>query len=219
MWITKNIVEAHHGTLTCSSEGLGKGSTMRLELPVFMGSIDAVTGSRGNTEIKTFCDDPISNEQENNSDRTTIKVTKVVPTEEHSGAGKRVLVVDDSTMCRKMVCRLLRSMSYECIEAKNGEDCVERVMECNRSEISGETESGPISGRKVDFVLLDYEMPIMNGPTAAKTLRARGFTVPIIGLTGNVVKVDIDYFMTCGANAVLTKPFSQNGFISVVGNY
>jgi CheY-like chemotaxis protein len=131
---------------------------------------------------------------------------QVLDMEQLSGAGKCVLVVDDSTMCRKMVCRLLKRMSYECIEAKNGAVCID-IM------------SGQARNSRIDFVLCDFEMPIMNGPTACKILRAKGYTLPIIGLTGNVLKVDTDHFISSGANAVIAKPFSIEDFLNAISSY
>lgn len=46
----------------------------------------------------------------------------------------------------------------------------------------------------------------MDGPTAACALRKRGYERPIIGVTGNVLKEDVDFFMEQGATTVLGKP-------------
>lgn len=99
----------------------------------------------------------------------------------HRGRGKRVLVVDDSALCRKMVIRLLRSMSYECVEASNGLDGAKKL-----SALNGVKPVKPMSNQqRIDFVLLDFEMPLMDGPTACKLMREQGYTLPIIGLTGS----------------------------------
>ena len=195
MWITKNIVELHHGALSCFSEGLGKGCTMRLTLPVL-----------------TRSSDDLQNEPFQNAHQKSTVVELLECEKQHCGLHKKVLVVDDSTMCRKMVTRLLRNMSYECVEATNGMDCIEKVTSSN-----GEEQCG--SGDQVDFILLDFEMPIMNGPTACKILRELGLTLPIIGLTGNVLTEDTDYFTQCGADAVITKPFAIKDFLEVIQKY
>jgi CheY-like chemotaxis protein len=49
-------------------------------------------------------------------------------------------------------------------------------------------------------------MPIMDGPTAAKSIRKLGLKVNIIGITGNVLPDDIKCFKACGANDVRAKP-------------
>jgi len=50
-------------------------------------------------------------------------------------------------------------------------------------------------------------MPVMNGPSAAKEIRAKGFDVFIVRITGNVLPDDVAYFRSCVANAISPKPF------------
>lgn len=185
---------------------------MRLELPVLLKIDDdgtAVTDVlNANHQLQSFA-------MVHEFSKTADTPDNVV--EEHCGLGKRILVVDDSSMCRKMVCRLLRSMSYECVEANNGEDCIKKLSS-SLSKSSTEFYN-PDEDPKFAFVLLDFEMPIMDGPTACKYLREQGCTLPVIGLTGNVLKADVDYFMACGASTVIAKPFSLDDFIKAVKNY
>lgn len=57
-----------------------------------------------------------------------------------------------------------------------------------------------------DSILMDYEMPVMNGPTATGLIRELGSDVFIIGITGNVLSDDVQYFKSKGANDILAKP-------------
>eukprot|EP00603_Paraphysomonas_imperforata_P008595 CAMPEP_0114425678 /NCGR_PEP_ID=MMETSP0103-20121206/7368_1 /TAXON_ID=37642 ORGANISM="Paraphysomonas imperforata, Strain PA2" /NCGR_SAMPLE_ID=MMETSP0103 /ASSEMBLY_ACC=CAM_ASM_000201 /LENGTH=606 /DNA_ID=CAMNT_0001594539 /DNA_START=2198 /DNA_END=4018 /DNA_ORIENTATION=+ len=109
-----------------------------------------------------------------------------------------VLVVDDSTSSRKLLCRLLSNLGCRCTQAQNGVECIEIVHRNQRSH----------SQPPFDFILLDYEMPRLNGPDAARTLRREGIFTPIIGVTGNVLPEDQQYFQHAGANCVLRKPLS-----------
>ena len=63
-------------------------------------------------------------------------------------------------------------------------------------------------GRLCDVILMDFEMPVLNGPATAKRLREFGCTIPIIGLTGNVLHEDVALFKASGADAVLNKPLT-----------
>ena len=176
---------------------------MRLELPVY------ISNNRPDVQEIELTDKYKIVDVDNEKSATVIdeeNTPQVLDMEQLSGAGKCVLVVDDSTMCRKMVCRLLKRMSYECIEAKNGAVCVDILSDQARST-------------RIDFVLCDFEMPIMDGPTACKILRAKGHTLPIIGLTGNVLKVDTDHFISSGADAVIAKPFSIEDFQNAISSY
>lgn len=49
----------------------------------------------------------------------------------------------------------------------------------------------------------------MDGPTATKEIRMLGYRGPVIGLTGNAIQSDIDYFIQHGASAVIIKPASK----------
>ncbi|KAJ1401950.1 CheY-like superfamily, partial [Ochromonadaceae sp. CCMP2298] len=105
----------------------------------------------------------------------------------------RVLVVDDSGLSRKVLCRLLKNNGFSTAEAVDG----------------GSTQgSGKESLHDFHLILMDFEMPRMNGPTATKTLRDMGCDLPIVGVTGNVLADDLQFFMEHGLNFVLTKPLT-----------
>eukprot|EP00607_Mallomonas_marina_P008788 CAMPEP_0182419370 /NCGR_PEP_ID=MMETSP1167-20130531/3831_1 /TAXON_ID=2988 /ORGANISM="Mallomonas Sp, Strain CCMP3275" /LENGTH=112 /DNA_ID=CAMNT_0024594251 /DNA_START=335 /DNA_END=673 /DNA_ORIENTATION=- len=97
-------------------------------------------------------------------------------------------------MNRKMVCRMLASRVEHIEQAEDGVSAVNEVAKYEQL------------GTPFHFVLMDYEMPNMDGPTAAKELRAMGFRGKIIGVTGNTMPADIHSFMAHGADDVLTKP-------------
>eukprot|EP00548_Thalassiothrix_antarctica_P011934 CAMPEP_0194162246 /NCGR_PEP_ID=MMETSP0152-20130528/79394_1 /TAXON_ID=1049557 /ORGANISM="Thalassiothrix antarctica, Strain L6-D1" /LENGTH=306 /DNA_ID=CAMNT_0038872133 /DNA_START=715 /DNA_END=1635 /DNA_ORIENTATION=- len=107
----------------------------------------------------------------------------------------KLLVVDDSKMNRKLLMRLLQNHGHACIEASDGQDAIEKVTEAEKNYAP------------FDTILMDSEMPIMNGPDAAAKIREMGNLTFIVGLTGNVLPEDIKHFKSCGANAVLPKPF------------
>ena len=65
-----------------------------------------------------------------------------------------------------------------------------------------------MKGRYYDAILMDFVMPIMDGPTATQAIRSLGYSYPVFGVTGNALDSDINYFVKCGANAVLIKPFN-----------
>lgn len=118
---------------------------------------------------------------------------------------RNVLMVDDSLPNRKMLGRILRMNDCKVTEAVDGQDAVNKMkdnMEALRGSGTG------VDGDKVpfDFITMDFEMPIMKGPEATKLIRDMGYTGPIIGVSGNVLKEDVDYFMSCGATTVLPKP-------------
>jgi CheY-like chemotaxis protein len=78
---------------------------------------------------------------------------------------------------------------------------------CDGSEAVEKVRKSLENGDLYDCILLDYEMPVMVGPTACQLMRKMGCSSFIAGVTGNVMCEDVDHFRNCGANWVLPKPF------------
>ena len=85
-----------------------------------------------------------------------------------------ILVVDDSPLNRKMLCKLLKSRGHVIEEAADGQQCVDKVKQ--------EADAG----RNYDVILMDFVMPVMDGPTATRAIRAMRIRTPIFGLTGSL---------------------------------
>ena len=106
----------------------------------------------------------------------------------------KLLVVDDSGMSRKMMCRILVSDGHYVDEAEDGEKAVEAVK----------------IDSSYDAILMDSHMPKMNGPEAAKIMRLLGYKGVILGITGETGVEDLDDFIKQGASRVLIKPVDLN---------
>ncbi len=110
--------------------------------------------------------------------------------------------MDDSDLTRKMLVKTLKAAGHEVIEAEDGLQGVVRI----KSSLK-EKDRLPI-----DCILMDFVMPVMDGPTATKEIRALGYTAPIFGVTGNCLDFDIKRFKDCGATEVFAKPFLLETF-------
>lgn len=121
---------------------------------------------------------------------------------------RKILVVDDSMTNRKMLMRLLmrKQNGHRCVEADDGVTALERYAECDPAD-------------PFDCILMDYEMPQMTGPEAAKELRSRGCELLIVGITGNVLPEDRRHYIAMGANEVLTKPLDMDQLQHVWNKY
>ena len=108
---------------------------------------------------------------------------------------QHLLVVDDSAMNRKMLCKALKLHGYLYTEATDGAEAVAIV----KASLSSKSLA-------FDGILMDYIMPNMDGPTATEEIRKLGYSQPIIGVTGNALQSDIDHFTSRGASMVLIKP-------------
>jgi signal transduction histidine kinase/CheY-like chemotaxis protein len=179
LYIAKGIIEQHNGHLYADSQGLGTGSTFTLELPLFVIDVDQ--------------DYQRQEEGEAQNDSGNGKLSSTV---DHVNK-LRILVVDDSETNRKLLCRILTIKGHDVDSAEDGSVAVDKVKESLSN------------GRNYDTILLDYEMPILNGPETAMAIRSMGCDVFIVGVTGNMLAEDVSYFRSCGANALLGKPFKM----------
>ena len=119
----------------------------------------------------------------------------------------KVLIVDDATSNRKLLRRLLENRGHDCEECEDGHIAVEMVQEAE------------MASEPYDLVLMDYEMPTMNGPDAASAIRKNGSDVFMIGVTGNMMAEDVDYYKMMGVNAVLPKPFKIKSLEDICVEY
>ena len=103
----------------------------------------------------------------------------------------RVLLADDNEDLRALVQLLLRRLGLSVTAVENGLAAVEQALE----------------GR-IDLVLMDLEMPVMNGYEATQVLRTRGFSGTIFGLTAHEEGPETARAILAGCDAVLHKPVS-----------
>ena len=177
LFIAKNLVDQHEGSLSASSDGIGKGSVFTLRLPLYQCSIISSLHSK-DSNVEVECD----GESSANFERKQL----------------HILVVDNVASNRKLLSRLLTRNGHHCCMAENGDEAVKMVQE--NMLTNGKDNS------LYDCVLIDYEMPVLNGPSACQKIREMGCDVFIVGITGNASNDDIQFFKSKGANAVLPKP-------------
>lgn len=203
LYIAKGIMDQHFGALTVASEGLGRGTTFTMSVPIYR-------------DPKNCTDDDCFGDIE--SEHFSFKAAKARKHNLQDLAKLRILVVDDADTNRKFLTRILANHGHICDQARDGSEAVEMVTESMKSIQASDVESFDNCGT-YDAVLLDYEMPIMNGPTAAKKMREMGSDTFIVGITGNVLPVDIEYFRNQGANEVLPKPFNISDLEELLMEY
>lgn len=104
-----------------------------------------------------------------------------------------ILVVDDESAIREMVCLALAQEDYECLEAADGHKAEQRLRE-----------------RRPDLILLDWMMPGMSGLDLVQRLRRQAETrdIPVIFLTARAEEEDMIRGLKSGADDYITKPFS-----------
>ena len=115
---------------------------------------------------------------------------------------RRILVVDDVLSNRKMLVRLLERSGHTCETAINGEEAVKLIHQ----DVKASSDASHVP---FDTVCMDFEMPLLNGPDATEAIRKLGYKGIILGITGNVLQEDSDYFRKKGADDILAKPISM----------
>ena len=107
----------------------------------------------------------------------------------------RVLLVEDGMTNQMLAKALLKDWGHSTIVAENGQEAVDRWMEGS-----------------FDLILMDVQMPIMDGLTATRTIRqheaeaGRGDHVPIIAMTARAMKGDREKCIAAGMDGYVSKP-------------
>ncbi|QDU38601.1 Autoinducer 2 sensor kinase/phosphatase LuxQ [Maioricimonas rarisocia] len=121
--------------------------------------------------------------------------------------GRRVLVVDDRRDIQLLARHFLIEAGAEVITAANGQEAVD--LACN--------ENGTLP--EFDAVVMDMQMPVLDGFEATKVLRARGFDQPVIAVTAGAMQGDRDECLKAGCNAYLTKPIDGVELVRLVARH
>jgi signal transduction histidine kinase/ActR/RegA family two-component response regulator len=116
-------------------------------------------------------------------------------------AGARVLLVEDGPDNQRLLRHLLERAGCRVEIAGDGQQCVDRC-------------DGPVV--PFDVVLMDMQMPVMDGLAATRVLRQRGVRLPIVALTANAMQADRDACLAAGCDAFLTKPIDRHLLLTTV---
>lgn len=114
----------------------------------------------------------------------------------------KVLVAEDGIDNQKLIAELLNKLGLKVTLVDNGQKAVEQAFL-----------------NKFDLILMDMEMPIMDGREATSILRSKGYQGAIIAISANAMKHQIDQCLKAGCNNHINKPFRRMEFIRTLGNY
>lgn len=113
-------------------------------------------------------------------------------------AGMRILLVDDAPDNQMIISRFLEKKHASVTIAGNGKEAIEQIY------IAARDEKWPY-----DIVLMDMQMPVMDGYEATRKLRKAHYPGPIIALTAHAMGKDRDLCLECGCNDYATKPIDR----------
>lgn len=117
---------------------------------------------------------------------------------------KRILVVEDTEDNRKILRDLLTSAGFELIEATDGESGIRMAAE-----------------EKPDLILMDIQLPLVNGYEATRRIKANPETgkIPILAVTSYALSGDEAKAMEAGCDGYIAKPFSPRNLLAKVREF
>ena len=130
----------------------------------------------------------------------------VLPEAQADFRGRRVLLVEDNELNREIAVEILHEYGFLVDTAENGAIAVDKV------------QTSPAD--RYDLVLMDIQMPVMDGYTATRRIRALNdparAAVPIVAMTANVFEEERKRAFDCGMNGFLSKPLVIEALLSAL---
>jgi signal transduction histidine kinase/DNA-binding response OmpR family regulator len=183
--------------------GTGLGLSLSKKLAEILGGtivVESILGE-GSRFILTIATDSLDNAEviHGTNDLPEITNQSCIQIPNLSG---RVLVAEDNEDNWRLISLLVQKAGIKVEWATNGQDAVEKAVD-----------------KQVDLVLMDMQMPIMDGLTATRILREQNFDKPIIALTANVMGDDRDKCRSNGCDDFLGKPIESAKLYDVLSKY
>ena len=124
-------------------------------------------------------------------------------------AGLRVLAAEDHVLNAELMVKLLEKLGVFCDMASNGSEALERFLASDAGYY--------------DIVILDVQMPVMNGHEAARRIRSSahpdGASIPIVAMTANAFDDDIKAALDAGMTAHAAKPIGKDKLQKLLQQY
>lgn len=177
--------------------GTGLGMSITKQLMELMGGTIAIESEKnlGTTVTLTF-----------NLKVGTAKIfekKRAVKTDTSNIGNKKVLLVEDNELNRLLAYTILTQYGAIVTSADNGLTAIEMIQ---RDEF--------------DIVLMDVQMPVMDGVRATQIIREKhNKTIPIIALTANALKGKREEYISAGMNDYIAKPYNEEKMIAVIAGW
>ncbi len=167
----------------------GKGSTFRLTIP---------TGSLAGVELVEFRSEPPVDVMPKPMEETEDVENLSLPL--------RILLAEDGIDNQRLVSFLLRKAGAEVTCVENGKEAVQHATEAWREN------------RPYDVILMDIQMPVLDGYSATQQLREQGYEGPIVALTAHAMREDRLKCLEAGCDAYASKPIRRAELLRLVAD-
>jgi len=119
----------------------------------------------------------------------------------------RILVVEDASDIQRLVRLFLTSAGMEVTLAANGRNALETALQYTEA------------GRPFDIILMDMQMPVLDGYRATESLRASGYSGTIVALTAHALPGERERCLAAGCDDFLLKPINRTTLLGAVKRY
>jgi PAS domain S-box-containing protein len=181
-------------SITRKFGGSGLGLSIARSIVQIMGGTIQIESEKGKgTRVDINIPMRISNEK---TKQEIVEMTDL----QKSLKGLRVLAVEDNELNRMVLQVILKKCEVTVSIAHNGQEAIDLIQE-----------------KEFDIVLMDVQMPIVDGLEATKYIRDElKLTTPIIGLSANAMREEVDICKQAGMNDYLVKPYSERALVEVM---
>lgn len=114
----------------------------------------------------------------------------------------RVLLAEDWPDNQELICMYIERSGAQVVLVENGQQAVETALV-----------------EPFDLILMDVQMPQVDGVEATQILRATGFSKPIVALTANVSNAEVDHYLQSGFDSHLRKPIEREAFYQLLSTH
>jgi signal transduction histidine kinase/CheY-like chemotaxis protein/streptogramin lyase/HPt (histidine-containing phosphotransfer) domain-containing protein len=176
--------------------GSGLGLYLSNELAMLMQGSITVKSALNKGSIFTFSIPVLSMSAEHEKSQLTFDFDSSPSTPLFDGT---ILLAEDHEANRRLITRLLTKLGLTVYAANDGYEAIEMYK-----------------AHDPEIVLMDIQMPKMDGLAAYKTLRELGYQKPIIALTANAMKNDVEKYLSLGFDGYIQKPINREILISTI---
>ena len=121
-----------------------------------------------------------------------------------STAAIRVLLAEDGIDNQRLISLILKAASMEVVVADNGQIAFDKALQAQEQ------------GRPYHVILMDMQMPVLDGLSAIRKLRESGYTLPIVTLTANAMESDRKRCTEAGSDDFACKPIQREALINTI---